>query len=132
MLRDLSGDIDTPAGRLERPEQQDRAAATPLEPSVEGMRIADLPAQLTPTRSHLRQLFMARNAVLLVGSIGVAGMAAAESALRSPGIAGLLGALALLNLFTWLRLKQSVPVSYNQFLLQILVDVVRHLALKSS
>jgi two-component system sensor histidine kinase RegB len=88
------------------------------------LRIADLPAQVTPTRSHLRQLFVARNAVLLVGSVGVAGMAAAESALRSPGIAGVLGMLALLNFFTWLRLRQSVPVSYGQFLLQILADVV--------
>jgi two-component system sensor histidine kinase RegB len=87
------------------------------------MRIADLPAQITPTRGHLRQLFIARNAVLLVGAIGVVGMAAAESALRSPEIAGILGALALLNLLTSLRLKQSVPVSYNQFLLQILADV---------
>ena len=67
---------------------------------------------------------MARNAVLLVGSIGMAGMAAAESALRSPGIVGILGALALLNLLTWLRLRRSTPVSYNEFLLQILADVV--------
>jgi two-component system, sensor histidine kinase RegB len=95
----------------------------PLDPSGGALRIADLPAQVTPTRSHLRQLFIARNVVLLVGAIGVAGMAAAESALRSPEIAGILGALALLNLLTWLRLKQSVPVSYNQFLLQILADV---------
>jgi two-component system sensor histidine kinase RegB len=103
MFRDLSDNVEIPS---------------------EGLRIADLPAQLTPTRSHLRQLFVARNAVLAVGCIGVAGAAAAQSALRSPAIAGILGILALLNLFTWLRLKQSVPVSYNQFLLQILADVV--------
>jgi two-component system sensor histidine kinase RegB len=95
-----------------------------LDPSREALRIADLPVQVTPTRGHLRQLFIARNAVLLVGLIGVAGMAAAESALRSLGIVGILGALALLNLLTWLRLKQSVPVSYNHLLLQILADVV--------
>jgi two-component system sensor histidine kinase RegB len=124
MLRDLSGDIDTPVRRLERPEQQDRAAAPPLEASGEALRIADSPAQLTPTRSHLRQLFIARNVVLVVGSIGVAGVSAAESALRSPGIAGLLGVLALVNLATGLRLKQCVPVSYTQFLLQILADIV--------
>jgi two-component system sensor histidine kinase RegB len=96
----------------------------PLDPSGEALRVADLPAQVTPTRGHLRQLFIARNAVLLAGSIGVAGMAAAESALRSPEIVGILGALALLNLVTWLRLRQSVAVSYNQLLLQILADVV--------
>lgn len=101
-----------------------RDLSVPIEASSGALRIADLPAQVTPTRSHLRQLFIARNAVLLVGSIGVAGVAAAESALRSPGIVGILGALALVNLLTWLRLKQSVPVSYNQFLLQILADVV--------
>jgi two-component system sensor histidine kinase RegB len=101
-----------------------RDLSEPFDPSAGAPQIADLPAQVTPTRSHLRQLFIARNVVLLVGSIGVAGMAAAEPALRSPGIVGILVALALLNLLTWLRLKQSVPVSYNQFLLQILADVV--------
>jgi two-component system sensor histidine kinase RegB len=101
-----------------------RDLSVPLGPSGGTLRIADLPAQVTPTRGHLRQLFIARNAVLLVGSIGVAGMAAAESALRSPEIVGLLGALALLNLLTWLRLKQSVAVSHNQLLLQILADIV--------
>ena len=100
-----------------------RDLSVPLDASGGALRIADLPAQVTPTRGHLRQLLIARNAVLLVGSIGVAGMAAAESALRSAGIVGILGALALLNLLTWLRLKQSDPVSYNQFLLQILADV---------
>src|SRR5262245_27367745 len=97
--------------------------SVPLDPSREALRLADLPAQVTPTRGHLRQLFIARNAVLLAGLIGVAGMAAAESALRSPGIVGILGALAALNLLTWLRLKRSVPVSYNHLLLQILADV---------
>lgn len=101
-----------------------RSAATPTDAGSEALRIADLPAQLTPTRSHLRQLLIARNAVLLAGAVGVAGMAAVESALRSPGIAGVLGILALLNFFTWLRLRQPAPVSYGQFLLQILADVV--------
>ena len=101
-----------------------RDLSAPVDPSGEVLRIADLPAQVTPTRGHLRQLFIARNAVLLAGCIWVAGMAAAESALRSPGIVGILGALALVNLLTWLRLKQSVAVSYNQLLLQILADVV--------
>jgi two-component system sensor histidine kinase RegB len=100
-----------------------RDLSVPLEASGAALRIADLPAQVTPTRSHLRQLFMARIAVLLAGSIGVA-IAAAESALRSPGIVAILGALALVNLLTWFRLRQSAPVSYNQFLLQILADVV--------
>jgi len=98
--------------------------SVPLDPSREALRIAHLPAQVTPTRGHLRQLFIARNVVLLVGLIGVAGMAAAESALRSPGIVGILGALTLINLLTWLRLNQPVPVSYNHLLLQILADVV--------
>jgi two-component system, sensor histidine kinase RegB len=123
MLRDLSGNVEIPVRPLDAPAPPDRAAR-PLDSSSEGLRIADLPAQLTPTRSHLRQLFVARNAVLAVGSLGVAGMAAVESALRSTSIAGILGILALLNLFTWLRLKQPAPVSYNQFLLQILADVL--------
>jgi hypothetical protein len=124
MLRDLSGNIEIPIRRPDQPEQRDRAVTKPLDSGSKGLRAADLPVQLTPTRSHLHQIFVARNVVLLAASIGVAGMAAAESALRSPWIAGVLGLVALLNLFTWLRLKRSVPVSYTEFLLQILADVM--------
>src|SRR5678816_1249969 len=71
--------------QLSKEAEMPRDLSEALDPSGGALRIADLPAQVTPTRGHLRQLFIARNAVLLVGSIGVAGLAGAEPALRSPG-----------------------------------------------
>jgi len=44
--------------------------------------------------------------------------------LVSPSIAAVVGLVAVLNLFTWLRLKQAAPVSYHEFLFQILADVM--------
>src|SRR5712691_2878001 len=54
-------------------------------------------------------------------------MAEAGSAVRSPwveGVLGVLGLVALLNLFTWFRLRQSAPVSYLEFSMQIVADVL--------
>src|SRR5713226_2874795 len=87
----------------------------PSNPSGEGpVRPRGLSVQLTPTRDHLQQVFIARNVVLLAALGGIAfAIAEAGSALRSPwaaGVLGVLGLLAFLNLFTWYRLKQSAPV----------------------
>src|SRR6266849_2418615 len=66
-------------------------------PSGEGpVRPRGLSVQLTPTRDHLHQVFIARH----------------------------LGLLAFLILFTWYRLKQSAPVSYLEFSMQIVADVL--------
>ena len=98
-------------------------------PSGEGpVRPRGLSVQLTPTRDHLHQVFIARNVVLLAALGGIAfAIAEAGSALRSPwvaGVLGVLGLLAFLNLFTWYRLKQSAPVSYLEFSMQIVADVL--------
>jgi len=97
-------------------------------PSGEGPGSRELFVQLTPTRDHLRQLFIARNVVLLaaLGAITVA-TAEAGSALRFPwveGVLGVLGLAALLNLFTRFRLRQSTPVSHLEFSMQIVADVL--------
>src|SRR5438128_11290418 len=97
-------------------------------PSGEGLRSREPFIQLTPTRDHLHQLFIARNVVLLaaLGAI-TAAMAEGGSALRSPwvaGVLGVLGLLAFLNLLTWFRLRQSAPVSHLEFSIQIVADVL--------
>jgi hypothetical protein len=101
--------------QLSKEAEMPRDLSEPLDPSGGAFRIADLPAQVTPTRGHSAPAFHSAERRAGGGIHRVAGLGAAEPALRSPGIVGILGALALLNSLTWLRLKQSVPVSYNQF-----------------
>src|SRR6266849_3698462 len=62
----------------------------PSNPRGEGaVRPRGLSVQLTPTRDHLHQVFIARNVVLLAALGGIAfAIAEAGSALRSPWAAG--------------------------------------------
>jgi two-component system, sensor histidine kinase RegB len=122
----MANQVDVPPQRLEQIERRD---GTPLRPSVAtagGVGASELfVAQLTPTREHLRQVFVARNVVLVAAIVGVtAEIFQRQSALFSPWIAGILGLLALLNLFTWFRLRQPAPVSYIEFSMQIVADVL--------
>lgn len=91
-------------------------AASPPEPRL---------VELTATRDHLRQVFVARTtvlaAVLVFAGIGVA---SGRSSLLSAWVIGILALAAALSLFTWLRLQQPEPVFHGEFLLQILADVV--------
>lgn len=123
MLRDLSGNAEILSRQAEQPEQRDRAAVKPgsiTEPPLP----RDGFVQLTATRDHLRFVFMKRNVLLLAVCVGMAAAVATDgSSWVSPSIAAVVGLAAVLNLFTWLRLKQPAPVSYRELLFQILVDV---------
>lgn len=99
-----------------------QAAAPALPPAA---RAATL--QCTATREHLRRVFVLRNAVLAAAVLyGLARMAADGAAPTPPTqwALGLLVLAAAVNAATWARLREAVPVSYNEFLLQILADVV--------
>jgi len=107
------------------PDHSDRAAVTPAYSGSEELRIRDLSViQFSPTRDHLRQVFLARNVVLVAACVGIAvGNLRAEPAFGSPWIAGILALVALLNLITWYRLREPTPIFYPEFLAQILADV---------
>jgi two-component system sensor histidine kinase RegB len=78
-----------------------------------------------PEKADLRRLFVLRN-VAIVGQ--VATVATVVGILDMPlpvrGIAVLIGALALFNALTWLRLHTSWQVSHRVFFMQLLVDVL--------
>jgi len=81
--------------------------------------------QLTATRAHLRFVFITRNALLLACCVWMAAaLVEGRFWLISPWLAAVVGPAAVLNLATWLRLKHAAPVSYGEFLLQILADIV--------
>ncbi len=105
MLRDLPGGIEAPM----------RTSGVSEDPFV----------QLTATRAHLRFDFITRNVLLTAFCVWMA-VALVEdvSWWVSPWIAAVAAPAAVLNLATWLRLKHVAPVSYGEFLLQILADVV--------
>src|SRR5258706_9616489 len=105
MLRDLPGGIEAPM----------RTSGVSEDPFV----------QLTATRAHLRFDFITRNVLLTAFCVWMA-VALVEdvSWWVSPWIAAVAAPAAVLNLATWLRLKPVAPVSYGEFLLQILADVV--------
>ena len=78
------------------------------------------PLQLTATRAHLNQVFWVRNAVLAAVGLWLLFMSAESP---SPWVVVILGAAALINLVTWIRLRQRAPVTYGEFLVQMLSDV---------
>lgn len=78
------------------------------------------PLQLTATRTHLRQVFWSRN-VVLVALFTWMGMAHAD--FSSPWVLAILAVAVLVNIVTWVRLRQPAPVTYGEFLVQILSDV---------
>jgi two-component system sensor histidine kinase RegB len=78
--------------------------------------------QLTATRAHLQHIFWARSLVI-VSVCAVAAYDVPDLVELRPWSAGLLALAALLNLATWLRLRRPQPVSYGEFLVQILADV---------
>lgn len=124
MLRDLSGSVGIPARPLEETDPSRGAAAKPGpagEPPLPGEQFV----QLTAARDHLRFVFVTRNVLLLLVCAGMAVAAVrGASSLMIPGIAGVVAFAAVLNLFTWLRLKRPAPVSDREFLAQILADIV--------
>jgi two-component system sensor histidine kinase RegB len=77
--------------------------------------------QLTATRAHLWQVFWARNVVIAALCLWIA---LVSHELPSPWAVSLLGLAALVNALTWLRLRRPAPVSYGEFLIQILCDVL--------
>jgi two-component system sensor histidine kinase RegB len=86
--------------------------------------IGDPFVQLTATRAHLRFVFMMRNLLLLAVCLAMA-VAVLEggSSWVSMQIAAVVALAGVLNLLTWLRLRQPEPVSHGEFLGHILADV---------
>ena len=81
--------------------------------------------QLTATRDHLRFVFMTRSVLLLAVCAGIGFALAQEGvAFVSPRGAAVVALALTLNGLTWLRLQQPAPVSYHEFLMQILADVM--------
>lgn len=78
--------------------------------------------QITATRAHLQHIFWARS-IVIVAVCAVAAYDVPDLLELRPWSAGLLALAALLNLATWLRLRRPQPVSYGEFLVQILADV---------
>ncbi|MFN3397649.1 MAG: sensor histidine kinase, partial [Sulfurimicrobium sp.] len=78
-----------------------------------------------PSNSNLRRIFLLRS--IEIGGLLLA-VVLARHGLELPlpllPIAVVIGSLALVNLFTWWRLRQSWPVADGEFFTQLLVDVV--------
>src|SRR5688500_6973829 len=92
----------------------------PSLPLGRAARAGEPPLQLTATRTHLSQVFWSRN-VVLAAVLAWMGLTRAEfSSLWVPAISAV---ALLINLVTWIRLRQPVPVTYGEFLVQILADV---------
>jgi two-component system sensor histidine kinase RegB len=78
-----------------------------------------------PSNSNLRRIFLLRS--IEIGGLLLAIVLARrvlELPLPLPPIAAVIGLLALVNLFTWWRLRQAWPVADGEFFVQLLVDVV--------
>lgn len=103
MTNDLPGKLDP--------------ASLGLAPSA---RAGDPPLQLTATRAHLRQVFWARNLVLVAVGMWIFFMPGDRP---SPWLLTILAGAALVNLMTWVRLRQLAPVTHGEFLVQMLSDV---------
>lgn len=98
---------------------------TQAEPLHEPLALERVPfLQLTATRAHLRHVFLVRNAVLGAALVyaGARWVAAIPVAVTDWSVAVFLLAV-LVNVGTWARLRDPLPVSHNEFLLQILADV---------
>lgn len=78
------------------------------------------PLQLTATRTHLTHVFWARNVVLLALGLWI-GFVPGQA--TSPWVLGILGVAGIINLLTWVRLRQPGAVAYEEFLVQMLADV---------
>jgi two-component system sensor histidine kinase RegB len=116
----MPGSIEVP---IQVPEQSG-AAGVPVS-SAAPPAPDDRFVQLTATRAHLRFVFMARNVLLLAFCVWmVAALMEGGSWSISPWVAAIVGTAMVLNAATWLRLKHVAPVSYGEFLLQIIADVV--------
>ncbi len=79
---------------------------------------------LMPSASNLRRVFLLRS--IEIGALAlVVVLARRVLALPLPElpIAAVIGALALVNLLTWWRLRQPWPVTDGEFFAQLLVDV---------
>jgi len=84
----------------------------------------DAPIQV-PSNSNLRRIFVLRSIEIggLLLAIALA-LRVLELPLPLPPIVAVIGSLALVNLFTWWRLRQAWPVADGEFFAQLLVDVV--------
>lgn len=83
---------------------------------------APMPA---PSSSNLRRILMLRS--FTIGALLLAGVLAIrllELPLPLPPLLSVISLLALVNLFSWWRLRQPWPVADGEFFAQLLVDVL--------
>lgn len=106
--------IDAHAQTMWSPSPPPGAATVPVAAAV----------QCTATREHLRRVFFLRNAVLLVAVAYAVTRFAAEGVAPSQWAMGLFLLAVTVNAATWARLREALPVSHGEFLLQIVADVV--------